>query len=212
MNSIGSNVFSSYQNAVIWGAGSGANDELRNKSQRVLQHYPLRRLDVRAVRGPLTRQILLKYGQTCPEIYGDPAILMPLIYAPSNRIKKRKVLVIPQFLYEVEIRNKYPQYEMVSMNTNNYKNTIDEIVASERVVTSSLHAIILAESYGVPAVYFKSLPKEIKFRDYYSSTGRNDIVIATSIEEAISIEPMPIPDLSSLQEKLMEAFPYDLWE
>ena len=95
LNSIGSNVFSSFQNAVIWGSGSGAKDELCNHKEIILNHFPFRKLDVRAVRGPLTRDLLIKYGHKCPEVYGDPAILMPLIYQPKLVDEKNDILVIP---------------------------------------------------------------------------------------------------------------------
>lgn len=212
LNSIGSNVFSSYQNSTIWGSGAGAKDELSNRLSRIFNRHPMRRLDIRAVRGPYTREKLIEYGHKCPEVYGDPAILMPLIYAPSISDKKRDVLIIPQFLYEKEVKEKYQQYEQVSMNTNDYEAVINAIVSSKKVITSSLHAIILAEVYGIPAVFFQSLPKDFKFRDYYASTGRYDVKIAHSIEEALTMEPMPIPDFSKIQSDLIDSFPYDLWK
>lgn len=212
LNTIGSNVFSSYQNTVVWGSGCGAGGELYSRLNRMLSMYPFRKLDVRAVRGPKTREMLLKYGHKCPPVYGDPAILMPLIYTPSQSVKKHDVLVIPQFLNENEIRQKYSGYYMESMNTNDYKRVVDAIVSSEKVLTSSLHGIILAEAYGVPAVYFKTLKKTFKFEDYYASTGRNDVVLSESFEEALMQEPPKLPDLSDLQKGLIESFPYDLWE
>lgn len=58
--------------SVIWGTGVRDNsNELKTKPFKVL-----------AVRGPLTRQYLLKNGVKCPEIYGDPALLLPNIYPP----------------------------------------------------------------------------------------------------------------------------------
>lgn len=127
LNSIGSNTFSSYQNAVIWGSGSGTMDELSNRKERIFNHFPFRKLDVRAVRGPLTRDLLIKYGHKCPEVYGDPAILMPLIYQPKFVDEKNDILVIPQFLYESDFRDKYQGYTILSMNTNDYKYVIDQI-------------------------------------------------------------------------------------
>ena len=88
------------------------------------------------------------------------------------------------------------------------------IKASEIVFTSSLHGIILAESYNVPAVFFRGLSKSVDFKyyDYYLSTGRPDIKIADTFEEAKKMSPLSIPDLTKLQQGLLDSFPYDLWE
>ena len=87
-------------------------------------------------------------------------------------------------------------------------------LSSKKVISSSLHGIILAESYGVPAVFLnEGLNDELfKFYDWYYSTNRNDIVIATNIKEALSLEPMKLPDLDDMRRTIIEAFPYDLWE
>jgi pyruvyltransferase len=100
------------------------------------------------------------------------------------------------------------------MNTCDYKHVIDEIVASEIVITSSLHGIILAETYGIPAVFFRGLPKykDFKYCDWYQSTGRFDIPLSDTYEEALEIAPPPIPDLTELVKGLLDSFPYDLWE
>ena len=110
----------------------------------------------------------MKYGHKCPEVYGDPAILMPLIYQPKVEIK-HDLLVIPQYVTEVDFRKNHPELFVVSMNTNDYKSVIDAIASSKKVITSSLHGIILAEAYGVPAVFFRGLGKQIDFKylDYY---------------------------------------------
>ena len=63
LNSIGSNLGMSYQNATIW--GSGFEKELP-WMKNILQRRPLRKLDVRAVRGPLTYAYLKKLNQIPP--------------------------------------------------------------------------------------------------------------------------------------------------
>ena len=74
------------KNATIWGSGIINDTEIDN-----IQGKPKK---VLAVRGPRTRKILLELGIDCPEIYGDPALLMPLFYKTSQ-IKKYKLGIIP---------------------------------------------------------------------------------------------------------------------
>ena len=209
-NCVGTNIHGSYQDVTIWGSGIYPPP---GRADLFLWKLSRRKLDVRAVRGPLTRKVLLDLGYNCPEVYGDPAILMPLIYDPKIE-KRREKLIIPQFINEREFREKHPDECMLSMNTNDYRHVIDEIVSSEIVYTSSLHGIILAETYGVPAVFFRGLPKfkDFKYYDWYESTGRKDVKIAENYEEALTMSPQPIPQLDDLVKGLLDSFPYDLWE
>lgn len=209
MNSVGATIFSSYQTTTIWGSGVHHAEGIFLKQ---LHYFPIRRLDIRSVRGPLSREVLLKMGHRCPEVYGDPAVLMPLIYQPHVE-KIHEMLVISQIRTEVKFRAGHPGLRMISMNTNDYKAVIDAIASSKKVISSSLHGIILAEAYGVPAVMFRSYDKSVDFKylDYYASTGRYDVPIVDTFEEACQIEPLPLPDIKPLQEAAMASFPYDLW-
>lgn len=102
----------------------------------------------------------------------------------------------------------------ISTLTTDYGSFIDQITQCELVISSSLHGIILAESYGIPAVLF--LPPALdntlfKYQDYYYSTGRHSFPVATTIEEALKTKPCELPSLEKMQDKLLEVFPYDLW-
>ena len=59
--------------AEIW--GSGMHD---------VEDRPVscRNVRIHSVRGPLSRARWLELGVACPEVYGDPALLMPLLYPP----------------------------------------------------------------------------------------------------------------------------------
>lgn len=48
-----------------------------------------RKPDIRAVRGPETRKLLINVGFDCPGIYGVPAVIMPLIYNPDVKKNTR---------------------------------------------------------------------------------------------------------------------------
>lgn len=210
---VGSGAVKSYQNMTIW--GSGVERELPQRVRRFFQKSWHRKLDIRAVRGPMSRAYLMKLGHKCPEVYGDPAILMPMIYSKlAIRGGKYDISIVPQLVTEQGIREKYPDAHIISMNTNDYKSVIDQIVQSKLIISSSLHGVILADAYGVPSIWYRGLGKDIdfKYKDYYASTGRTVEKIPTTIEEAMDCEPLPLPDLKPLQEGLLNSFPYDLWD
>lgn len=195
------------QDATIWGSGMLYHHSI------YLDRLRFSKLDIRAVRGPETRKLLLGIGKDCPEVYGDPAILMPLIFKPENVIKKHKVSIVLHYDHGNYAIPDGFECNMIDIVTKDYKSFITQIMESELVISSSLHGIILAETYGVPAVFLA--PKKLrlfKYEDWYHSTGRYDIVVAKSIAEALMVQPMPLPDLEKMQQKLLQAFPSDLWE
>lgn len=194
--------------ATIWGSGvhCKASCELINNQSSY------RKYDIRAVRGPITGAVLREAGYECPKVYGDPAILMPLIYEPKQE-KKYSVSIIRHWT-SVE-KEQCSQYHYIDVRTSDYKAFIDEIAASEMVVSSSLHGIILSEAYGVPAIFVnEGMDNELmKYEDWYKSTNRNNMLICGSFEEAISSDVhMDIPNLDVMRQQLMDSFPYDLWK
>lgn len=206
---VGSILQAGYQNATVWGSGF-LEDPVGGKLAYLMHGKPLRKLDVRAVRGPLTRSALLKLGHNCPEVYGDPAILMPLFYQPQKTNEKKPYVIVRHF------SDKNKQASDLNILTTDYQSFIDSLCHSERVVSSSLHGIILAEAYGIPAVLYlpESSESELtlyKYKDYYMGTGRSEFPVAHTIEEALTMQPCEIPDMTQQSENLFKAFPLDLW-
>lgn len=196
---------------VIWGSGIHIVDNIKS----LLSMKGIREYDIRAVRGPVTERILLDCGYQCPDIYGDPAILMPFIYQPENSDKKQDVSLVLHYYLKNQNTLGRDDCHLLNIATADYRAFINEICESRKVISSSLHGIILAETYGVPAVFLNTggyVDKALlKYYDWYYSTGRYNVKIARTVEEALEMEPMPIPNLSAMQSQLMEAFPYDLW-
>lgn len=207
---IGSVMHFAKNNDTVW--GTGINGKINDK------YLKFNKLDVRAVRGPLTREKLIKKGIKCPEVFGDPAILTPLLYPREivdlqNSVSNKEFIVIPHLRDDLE---KYRNYSDNIVSPECYPlEFIRAIASAKMVVSSSLHGVIIAESYGIPAVYYKSGSGEhdFKYHDYYLGTGRseNEYNFATSIEEALTIKNEPIKNLQGLQAKLIEVFPLDLW-
>ena len=155
---------------VIWGSGAlyGGNRPLRNKPRKVY-----------AVRGQLTRKYLLDNNVDCPEVYGDPALLCPLLYIPSLE-KKYKIGMIPhvdELNHNVVKSLEEKGIHIIKLvGYDDWHYVIDEICQCEIILSSSLHGLIIADAYGVPNVWVtisgKLLGGTFKFFDYFSGVGR----------------------------------------
>lgn len=203
---VGSIIAAACDGDVIW--GSGVNGKSLDKTK-----YPFNDLDVRAVRGPLTRDFLITNFQIdCPEIYGDPALLLPYFFPEFKRKEQTKYdyLIIPHYS-EQKLFPKELYGENVVYPTEPWDVVISKILESQFVISSSLHGIIVAEAFGIPAICLKVTMNEplFKYRDYYAGTGRFEFRYATSLDEALKMggEPPFICDLN----KLYQAFPFEFW-
>lgn len=135
-----------------------------------------------AVRGPLSRERILTLGFTCPEIYGDPALLYPLYYKPKIA-KKYKLGIVAHYIdrHSLLFKRLLKDKSILDINVKgNVNKTVNQICSCERIVSSSLHGLIVADAYGIPSAWIKITDKVIgagfKFRDYFASVGRTDIV------------------------------------
>ena len=201
----GSIFYFALEGDVVW--GSGINGKRLEKKD-----YLFSSLDIRAVRGPLTRQYLKKtFNIDSPEIYGDPALLFPYFFPEFQKRDKPKYeyIVIPHYLEQ----NLLPKeiYENIVFPTQPWDEVIGKILDSKFVISSSLHGIILAEAYGIPARLLRISEKEpiFKYIDYYMGTNRPHFQFATSIDEALQMggEPPLECDLY----RLYKAFPFEYW-
>lgn len=212
---IGSIVDSCNKRSYIWGTGA-MSQEL------TVSGVPLK---VCAVRGPLTRECLLAHGIECPEVYGDPALLLPLIYKPQAT-KRYKVGIIPHIcdfdnpLVGNLARQKKGE-ELIIIKMGDYADwhdVIDEINECEFIVSSSLHGLILSDAYNIPNVWVefsdKVLGNGFKFRDYFASVGKDSkavpirITAQTKLAELLSYKDRWHPIEIDLG-KLIDACPFE---
>lgn len=159
-------------NTKVWGTGI-----IRSKD--IITYKP----HFFAVRGPLTRNLLLQQNIDCPDVYGDPALLYSRFYKPKVS-KKYKYGIIPHL---VDRENpwilKYktnPDVKIINIerksSLDDINSFVDEVNECEIILSSSLHGIICADSYNIPSYWIKLSDKVIgngfKFKDYFSSVGR----------------------------------------
>jgi pyruvyltransferase len=197
---IGSILHMARDGDTIW--GSGVNGLMK------LERHTFAQLDVRAVRGPRTRDFLMERGVEVPEVYGDPALLCgDLLPQWRGRKKTRHHVFVPN-MHDLRLTRGWSD---VVSPFEPWNHCFDKIVSSEFVMASSLHGLIIAESYGIPARYVRLTETEglVKYEDHILSTGRPKLEFARSVDEALEMGGMPPPKFDT--EKLLAAFPIDLW-
>ena len=182
---------------IIWGSGFRENPLSENRFTR---------LDIRAVRGPRTRSFLLQMGIDCPEVYGDPAVLMGYLFPEFKKEDPIYDYIIIPNIGEIKC---FANYKNVVLPTLPWEEIVKKMVQSRLVISSSLHGIIVAESFGVPARLLKMTWIEplLKYQDYYESTGRPNFKYANSVQEALKMGG-EIPAQIDIN-PLLEAFPWD---
>ena len=135
-----------------------------------------------SVRGPKTRSKLLKMGVECPEVYGDPLILFPLMYNPVINFTKNKIGIIPPYidknhknlkLLNSNLQEKYST-EIIDIETGcEYQPFINKILESEYIVSSSLHGVIMGVVYQRKTIWVEFSSNVIgsgfKFHDFFGS-------------------------------------------
>jgi pyruvyltransferase len=162
-------------------------------------------MKVLAVRGPKTREKIK--GCEVPEVYGDPAILLPDFYKP-NKLSHHKVGFVPHYVDQLEMikyKKLYKDFFLIDVRQDALK-TIDEICSCDLIVSSSLHGIIVAEAYGIPAVWIKLSDKLIggnfKFNDYFLGSGRRAREPDTANYKTWNVLPKPIYEKDKLLKSL----------
>lgn len=176
-------------NAVIWGAGCiSATVPLVGQPQKIC-----------AVRGWLSNQRLKKAGLPAPEVVGDAALLLPRLYKPKRSLEQVSLGVIPHcFEWDEEFYRRTREWDDVRVIDicGGIEDVIEQIVACDRIISSSLHGIICADAYGVPSFWLHASDKPVgdgfKFRDYFSSVGRpdRDPFVVTASTERTQLEDL----------------------
>lgn len=183
---IGSIVHKAEYGDIVFGSGS-------NKPLATIDGKGIRYL---AVRGPLTRGQII--NADVPEVYGDPALLLPLMYNPKIE-KKYKRGIIPHYIDKKLMPPLLTGDHYIDI-MKPWTEVIQEVLSCEEIVSTSLHGLIVAEAYGIPAtweVWSDNINGGVyKYHDYLLGTGRK-------IQDPGRLPP--IKNLKQIQDKLLVA-------
>lgn len=232
-----------YTPAQTWGSGILYENQILHmpeidftspKGQKYLKQYliVLHHNVYKALRGPLTRNKLIKHGleeSQLPKVFGDPAILLPYVYKSKITKPHYKLGIIQhhsqptQELEKIVNERFADKVKVISIKREGYEQleqALDEFNDCERIASTSLHGIILAHAYGIPAIFLQSIKlplidnSRFKFYDYYMGVNLptpEPVMFDDYYELIPKLLTMPVddpPQLRDFCQTLLDVFPY----
>ena len=206
---VGSILQTADKNTEVWGAGFIRADSTPASTPKAIY----------AVRGPLTRARLLALGIECPEVYGDPALLLPR-YWRAEVDRRHEIGVIPHMvdaqLPWIEALRRNPGVRVIDVQ-GDLRQFVREVTSCRVILSSSLHGLICADAYGVPSRWIKLsdglVGGSFKFNDYYLGIGQEprepEIITADTDVEDIASRAERI-DVRCDLEALLRACPFNV--
>jgi pyruvyltransferase len=209
---IGSIMHHASKYSIVWGSGI------------IDIKQPIINADFRAVRGPQTRKYLLGLGFSCPELYGDPALLLPKYYAPKFK-KKYRIGIIPHYNDFKAVNELYKDEKhilVIDLLTMDIEAVTHQILECEKTISSSLHGIIISHAYSIPGIWVEFSDKifgdGIKYQDYlesvqipfYQAAYLNKKISSNDIERLFKKYPY-LPEnliINILQNDLLKSCPF----
>lgn len=180
----------SYSGAIV---GTGLIDD---------RTCPLPRARIHALRGPLTAA-RVRADSSVP--FGDPGLLASR-FVSSDDQKKHVLGLIPHYVDKED-----PRLERIRVENQGAVNLIDvqrkprqvcrDIASCQYILSSSLHGIVVADSFGIPCTWVKLSDRVIgdgfKFRDYHAALGIEVAPITLDGSESLATlvdSTRPTPD------------------
>lgn len=198
--------------------------------------YPTRQLLLKnsplAVRGYLSKKQFI--NDTSNTAVGDGGLLLERIYKPKIRSSIRYTLgIMPNYCDIINMRDdpieEYDVFnhpDVIFIDPRNYIDTvINDIYSCDNILSSSLHGLVIADSYGINNSCFysretniaiHSMQDSFKFKDYYSifdTEFRKDKILPlnknTSFEECLtSVKTFNKPNIEQVKYHLEKTFDF----
>lgn len=239
-------------NVSFWGTGTSPNANPNQTEQpKVAYARPVNtKIHTYATRGPFSRRILAP-DATGPAVYGDPLWLLPRFHgAPKKKTYELGVILhlseLADRAYDAHPKADSRRHDITvddrraiklintvtPVSVEGLRERLDEILACKRVVSTSLHGMVFAESYGIPCLYFSPRAKtaglgridltseeglDLRFVDLYRGLGQDHLDVwyqprteVTNWEALIrTIDEVWEPKYFS-EDPLIESFPLPL--
>ncbi len=195
----------------VWGSGFMASGTAGGRNW----DHP--DFDFYAVRGELT---LSRIRPVRDVALGDPGLLASRVY-PRSPVVTGKVGLVYHYVDEKdEVVRALAQQGRVALidPSREPRDVIADITECEFIFSTSLHGLIVADSFGIPNAWIALSGRigggRYKFEDYYSAFGGTatqydaDLVWDPEAVEDLKRGYCAVPNLKEIQSRLIRAIPY----
>lgn len=186
----------------------------------------VRPMKIHALRGELTRQQVSQIAKKeCHCVLGDPGLLASLLLKKRPE-KKFDVGIIPHYVDEKnpvfeQMKKCYKKQGMTALIIDVKEEpmkVLRQIAKCKVILSTSLHGLIIADSFGIPNKWCEASDKILgdgyKYRDYYSAFGVEEkpfnltdgqMPILSEVKEKYQISPEKV---KQKKRELLRSFPY----
>lgn len=194
----------------FWGTGIDHKKNPIDANLSCYQRPAHTNFHVHAVRGSFTAEVLRSQGITVPPVYGDPVWFLPSLIQPAP--EKRYELGVAVHLTELAERSSQAGFNpsllryqippslqdsiriittLTEPSFTALEERVQEITACKRIVSTSLHGLVISETYGIPCVSLRATGRGAAFarlkddheridwriRDFYSGVEVKDLFV-----------------------------------
>lgn len=228
-----------FSRSLVWGTGILRRDSIQIPKWKL---FPVNKFLLRcvdgvekincncakffAVRGPLTAREVSGAGFFCPNIYGDPAVTLPMFYKPLSSRVYPIGLILHHSQEGLFDRNLLEDYGVKSISIlregdEEIERFVDEVCSCERIFSTSLHGVIVAQAYGIPVkwITFDKLPihgdERYKFYDYFLGVNQEiqePLVLQSDVSALKVLRNAYVKDVSWKYacDGLLDVFPIEM--
>lgn len=202
----------------VW--GTGLMGPLNRDDTSRLRKFS--NVSVHAVRGRLTRdEVKRKLGWDVPEVYGDPALLLPM-FLPVSKVsgETEQISIVPHYLHLDYFKALRSDRVDVLDVRDGMERVIRRIASSSVCISTSLHGLIIAQAYGIPWVWVRLSDHQLggdtfKFHDFFSTldaSAVSSVDIAAADIGDVDVEALAgtasLPQLQISLDDLLQSFPH----
>jgi len=179
---------------------------------------------VLAVRGYCSKKKLENEYKIQCNVVGDPALLLPLVLKTAVN-QCYEFGVIPHYSEYDQVSSEIRNKNVICMRSVDVEDVVNQIRSCKYILSSSLHGLIIAHAYGIPALWAhmsRVIVDPFKYEDYFSSVGieyyspihiNDDDLNEGKLDELFERYrqfSLPVFDIIELQRSLLAVAPFSI--